>query len=344
MKGISSAAITVAIPTFNRLALVKRCLESVINQTEKPDEIIVVDNHSTDGTWEYLKSLAGLKIYRNKKNIGSFNNFNKCLDYAKSKYVVILGSDDLLLPNYIKIWKEKISHVKTETAVFFSAGYIIDGNDRVSGIVQPFQKDILLKPDNSLRLLWRNFYFNIFLGGWTIYNRRIFKKTGRITDKYNRGVESEITLKILPNYDVYYTKEVLFAYRIHDNQGFEKTAGDTGSREFTSLSDSFRALLDFEKRLNLAKIFGKKDYEGRLFLRKPFAFLLAQALYCLFCFDYRHAKGYFLLFKQYYPQPYLSLVTFKLLFEWLRKFAQQSTQNYRARLRYKGKDILKIKT
>src|SRR5690349_13467291 len=100
--------ISISIPTFNRYDLLQRTLESIFNQSEKPDEIIVVDDRSTDKTWEYLKTVKGIKAYRNKKNLGIFGNWNESIRLAKRDFVVNLHSDDLISPDFIKIWKEKI--------------------------------------------------------------------------------------------------------------------------------------------------------------------------------------------------------------------------------------------
>jgi GT2 family glycosyltransferase len=73
MGGIWNGTITALVLTYNRKELLSRCLEAILGQTERPDEIIVLDNGSSDGTCEYLRShglLARLSLFRLQRNIG----------------------------------------------------------------------------------------------------------------------------------------------------------------------------------------------------------------------------------------------------------------------------------
>ena len=95
------AILTIAIPTFNRKRLLKRALDSVLYQMEDDVEVLVVDNASDDGTdtmvATFQKQYPTLQYKKNSENIGADRNFLKCLRDAKGKYVLLLGSDDILL-------------------------------------------------------------------------------------------------------------------------------------------------------------------------------------------------------------------------------------------------------
>ncbi len=67
------------VVTYNRLALLKECLQAVAGQTRRPDRIIVVDNCSTDGTTEYLRDNAaelGLHVVHMDRNVGGSGGFS----------------------------------------------------------------------------------------------------------------------------------------------------------------------------------------------------------------------------------------------------------------------------
>ena len=95
--------ITIAIPVYNREHLVKKALESALRQPERDLEVLVVDNASTDGTWEVLSSFPDprLRLVRNDRNLGLFGNFNRCIFLARGRYVVTLCSDDMLLDGFL---------------------------------------------------------------------------------------------------------------------------------------------------------------------------------------------------------------------------------------------------
>jgi glycosyltransferase involved in cell wall biosynthesis len=90
--------ITVAIPTFNRIDLLKRALASVLAQSYKNIDIIVSDNASTDGTREYLRSIddGRVKILFNEQNLGMVPNWDCCLACASGDYFLLMSDDDAL--------------------------------------------------------------------------------------------------------------------------------------------------------------------------------------------------------------------------------------------------------
>lgn len=91
-------ACTVAIPVYNQKQFIDRAVRSALDQDLPGLEVLVVDNASTDGTWESLQKFAarGVKLHRNPRNVGLFGNFNRCLELAASPYLRLLSGDDAL--------------------------------------------------------------------------------------------------------------------------------------------------------------------------------------------------------------------------------------------------------
>ena len=98
--------LTIAIPTYNREKLLKRSLESILQQNDNRVEILVSDTCSTDGTCSlmnyYATRYSNIRYIKNDENIGSNNNFLQCYRKARGKYIMLLGSDDLLLEGALK--------------------------------------------------------------------------------------------------------------------------------------------------------------------------------------------------------------------------------------------------
>ena len=119
--------VSILVPVYNREDLIGQTLNSALNQTYKNIEIIVVDNSSTDNTWEvvqsYEKQDSRIKAFRNNTNIGIVKNWRKCLDYATGVYAKILWSDDLIAPDFIEktipwIEDKNVGFVFTGTEIF----------------------------------------------------------------------------------------------------------------------------------------------------------------------------------------------------------------------------------
>ena len=94
--------ISVVIPTFNRRNLLKRAIHSVIKQTIEPREIIVIDNGSTDQTYQMVSSLFPDINYVTEKKRGVSAARNKGIIESKSKWIAFLDSDDTWEPKKLE--------------------------------------------------------------------------------------------------------------------------------------------------------------------------------------------------------------------------------------------------
>ncbi|MBW2073128.1 MAG: glycosyltransferase family 2 protein [Deltaproteobacteria bacterium] len=100
---------SIVILTFNALELTKLCVDSILENTSYPYELIFVDNASSDGTVEYLEkdvrcrmSDARLKIIKNKKNLGFAAGCNQGILASKGDYIVLLNSDTIVPKGWLK--------------------------------------------------------------------------------------------------------------------------------------------------------------------------------------------------------------------------------------------------
>ena len=92
--------ISVVVPTYNRLGVLQRVLERIGTQTIGRDryEVIVVDDASSDGTWEYLRELDTIRKYRNESNMGRAATRNVGIANVRAGIILFLD-DDVLAEN-----------------------------------------------------------------------------------------------------------------------------------------------------------------------------------------------------------------------------------------------------
>jgi glycosyltransferase involved in cell wall biosynthesis len=96
------APVTIAIPSYNSDSFIEETISSILNQSYPIEEILVVDDCSTDDTILIVNSMMAkdekldIKLIINDENIGYQRNWNKCLTITDSDYVLILHADDLL--------------------------------------------------------------------------------------------------------------------------------------------------------------------------------------------------------------------------------------------------------
>jgi glycosyltransferase involved in cell wall biosynthesis len=105
--------VSILIPVYNRAHLIEETVHSALVQTYEPIEVVVVDNASTDSTWDILQNLAKsdrrLRIFRNDSNIGPVRNWKRCAEEAKGELSKILFSDDTLNVDCIAKMAERIN-------------------------------------------------------------------------------------------------------------------------------------------------------------------------------------------------------------------------------------------
>ncbi len=95
--------VSVIIPAHNAAAFIERALESVREQRYRDWEVIVVDDGSTDATWELLQAAApGVRGFRRERAGGPGTARNLALAHATGELVAFLDADDLLLPRYLE--------------------------------------------------------------------------------------------------------------------------------------------------------------------------------------------------------------------------------------------------
>ena len=93
---------SIVILTYNELPLTKQCLASIKKHTSDEEiEIIVIDNGSSDGTIEYLKSNPSLKTIFNEENLGFGKGCNQGLDVATGDSVLFLNNDTIVTENWL---------------------------------------------------------------------------------------------------------------------------------------------------------------------------------------------------------------------------------------------------
>jgi glycosyltransferase involved in cell wall biosynthesis len=123
--------VTVVIPSYNRRDLLCRALNSVASQTYKKLEVIVVDDGSTDGTDEMIRSLSHYPLpirYVAQQNRGPAAARNKALDLASGTFIGLLDSDDIWLPTKIE---RQIEYLNAQQVDFvYCNGFVIDENGR----------------------------------------------------------------------------------------------------------------------------------------------------------------------------------------------------------------------
>lgn len=103
---MSAPAVSILVPVYNRAEMLRRALQSALEQSFADFEVVVVDNASTDGTWEICQEFASwdsrVRIHRNEQNIGLVRNSARCFELGEGRLGKVLYSDDVLYPDFLQ--------------------------------------------------------------------------------------------------------------------------------------------------------------------------------------------------------------------------------------------------
>ena len=124
--------VSICVPTYNRKKYLKETLESILAQTYKNYEIIVVDDGSTDGTEDMIKQLGVPITYHWQENGGDAAARNKLIELAHGKYISFIDSDDLLFPDAIERLVKTVE-TEAEDVVAYGSYVRIDQDGNVYG-------------------------------------------------------------------------------------------------------------------------------------------------------------------------------------------------------------------
>jgi len=184
--------VTVLTTVYNGLPYLKEAIESILNQTYKDFEFLIIDDASPDEkVIECIKSFKDprIRFIRNKKNLGVSNTINKALSIIKTTYIVRSDQDDVSLPNRIQ---EQIDYLENhpEISILCSWEHTVDSEGRRGRDLRRVIKN------------YGDFLGPILLGVCPIWHPSIAFRTdamievGGFNAKYIRAEDFEVTTRL----------------------------------------------------------------------------------------------------------------------------------------------------
>lgn len=106
MKKTTLPLVSIIMPVYNCRDFVAQSIDSIRSQTLKNWEFLIIDDHSTDGTWkiltDYAKRDKRIKLFRNRTNLGLVKSLNKIIPFTKGEFVARMDADDISLPQRLR--------------------------------------------------------------------------------------------------------------------------------------------------------------------------------------------------------------------------------------------------
>lgn len=205
--------ISVAVPTCNRAALLHQCLASLLTQTVRDVELIVVDNASDDETREVVASLAGdrIRYVRNATDIGSRANWNRGLELTAGDYVALCHDDDVYRPTFLAECAAFLDRHPTAGFVHCDA-FITDPAGVPIGRFRAYPDDRLLPSADAFRRYLLDSH-DVVLSS-VMARRSAYAAVGPFQTEY-LCADYDMWLRLAARFDVGYIGRPLVYYRTH---------------------------------------------------------------------------------------------------------------------------------
>ena len=160
--------LTIIIPTYNSEKYIEKCIISILKQTYTNLEIIIIDDNSSDNTYEICQKIQKndlrIKLLRNSKNVGVSITRNLGIDIATGEYITFVDSDDYIEENLYEKLIEKIENENIDIAMcnFYmelnSKDTRINGENKKMVLDKGKILDYMFLPDYYCGFVWNKIY------------------------------------------------------------------------------------------------------------------------------------------------------------------------------------------
>jgi len=250
---IKKPVLSVYMPVFNAAPYLAQSIESILNQTLKNFEFIIIDDASTDDSWKIIKSYSRcdsrIRIYRNRLNLGVSTTSNIAISLARCKYLARMDADDISTFDRLqKQYKYLKSH--PNTVVVGAQCTIINQNDQVVG----FKKF----PTDSKKINDMLFWAAPIQQGYMMINRSLLpKKFSWYSASKSSAEEVDLYFQLSQYGQLANLKDNLYFYRQINNSlshlNPKKTFFLTLQSRFIAIKNGFKPSLK-AIFINLAQI------------------------------------------------------------------------------------------
>lgn len=205
--------VTVIIPAYNRVDYIDQTIRCVLDQSYSAIQLIVVDDGSSDGTFEKVQAYGGqleLLTHPGHGNRGQSASINLGLERAQGKYIAVLDSDDYWTLDKLEKQVDYLER-NPDVGLVYSNGYGVDSEGKI--IYQCHAPDHVEHNDPNRVLL--NCYITA-PAGWLV-RKTVYDRVGGFEESYRSAQDHDMLIRIAENTRFAYLPDFLWYYRRHDN-------------------------------------------------------------------------------------------------------------------------------
>ncbi len=203
--------VSVIMTAYNSEKYIEDAIKSILNQTYRNLELIIIEDVSTDGTLQVIKQFSDdrIRLYCNEKNSGTLYGMQRGMSVANGKYIAILDSDDISFSSRIE---KQVSFLQTHPEVLLCA---TKADNLINGKVKK-QEDSRAKTMEELR--FSMLFANNIVHSTVMFRRSEIEKRQIKYERFSYCHDYYFLLEVAAVGWIYRIDEVLGLYRIHSSQ------------------------------------------------------------------------------------------------------------------------------
>lgn len=233
--------LSVVLTNYNHARFLPAALDALLRQTRRPDELIVIDDASTDDSiaviTPYLDRFAAARLVRNPANLGCVANLNRALGMVRGDLVHFAAADDVTCPRLIETGAALLE-AHPRAALFSARTAMMAADGRVLGVLAtpaPLPAPGFVAPDEAARLLMRDDGW--FTGNTTIYRRDALAAAGGFPEELGSFCDGYVSRVLALRHGACFSPEVLGAWRrMEGGFAWSQTADLARARELVAVA------------------------------------------------------------------------------------------------------------
>lgn len=262
---------SIGIPAYNNGAYIGETIESILAQTYENLELVIVDDHSSDNTYEVLEEYARkdsrVRIFRNEKNLGMSGNWNRCLELCTGDYLKLVCADDLLDPQMIE--KEiKVLEKYPDVVLVGSDTRLIDLQGHYKGWYKRYKHSGAI--DGSI-VARKGFFRWDYFGApqANTFRRSAFEQVGGFSSEFHYIVDYDFFVNVAKLGRIYIIHEPLNYFRVRGDSNTGQVMGEDKEKTRIYIEEHVRLFQKNKQDLGLSN----RDIKYAIFMRKLRCFM-----------------------------------------------------------------------